>query len=122
MESQEGVGSQEVLRETGATYRQIDHWCRTGLVRCHEGLAPGSGSGRTFDVAEVAFIRVLVGASQRGKRGKTWPRSLVPVQADEIRAAIAGGARFVVLTDEGAVLDRVPECSGLLIWLEQGGE
>jgi|SRR6185369_6082504 len=43
----------------GATYRQIDHWTRTGRIHAHQA-GRGSGHIRTYDVAEgIAVVRVI---------------------------------------------------------------
>lgn len=53
------LGSMEVIEQTGITYRQLDYWCRTGII---EPTIPGRGSGsaRRFTEREVDTIRALV--------------------------------------------------------------
>lgn len=50
--------SLEVCRRAGITYRQLDYWCRTGVV---EPLidARGSGSQRRFTQAEADHVAGL---------------------------------------------------------------
>ena len=49
-------GSGLIMKATGATHRQIDHWCRRGYIR-PVNPDEGSGRGRAFTRAEfqVAF-------------------------------------------------------------------
>lgn len=46
----------EVAVRTGATYRQLDHWCRTGLldIECH-----GSGNRRHWPLSELAIAETM---------------------------------------------------------------
>lgn len=47
----------QVCREAGITYRQLDYWCRTGMLRPARG-ARGSGTRRLFDAVDVACLRL----------------------------------------------------------------
>ncbi len=49
----------EVCRLTGATYREVDYWCRRGLI-VPAVEARGSGSARAFSDANVAEVRLVV--------------------------------------------------------------
>lgn len=56
---------------TGATYRQIDYWDRTGLIHSRSvrqsgltGRAEGSGTIRTYSGDEVDVVHALVAASK----------------------------------------------------------
>lgn len=51
--------SKEVLRLTGATYRQLDTWIRDDVVRVTGVAAAGKGSRRLFTFADVLEIRVV---------------------------------------------------------------
>ena len=57
-----GWSTFRVARMVGATYRQLDYWCRTGLLT-PDGDAAGSGSRRRWsdrDVLEAALIVALL--------------------------------------------------------------
>lgn len=50
--------SRDILAATTITYRQLDHWCRTGLATAHDPL-PGSGHQRSFPPDEYdAIVRM----------------------------------------------------------------
>lgn len=49
----------EVCDLTGVTYRQLDYWARTDLVRPSVADAKGSGSQRLYDDDDVALIRLV---------------------------------------------------------------
>lgn len=48
----------EVSKRTGATFRQIDHWIRSGLIAPSLGAACGSGSSRKFSERDIALVAV----------------------------------------------------------------
>lgn len=52
------VSAPVVCREAGVSYRQIDYWCRVGLIEpAHE--ARGSGSQRAFEAEQIATVRIV---------------------------------------------------------------
>ena len=58
------ISGPELARRTGASYRQIDYWCRNGVI-CPLGEAtPGSGRNRQFKESEVKRVRVLADISK----------------------------------------------------------
>ena len=66
----QGIGSAELLKQVGITFRQLDHWCRVGYIQPHnhqgkEGGNPGSGIKRCWapaEVTKVQLFRELIGA------------------------------------------------------------
>lgn len=60
--------SREVVRITGATYRQLDYWCRAGLVPGHEA-GNGYGFPRFFDYRQIRLVRGLVAVTGAGLTG-----------------------------------------------------
>ena len=59
--------SREVCELVGVTYRQLDYWCRLGLV---EPTVPahGQGSRRLFGPVDVARVRRLAAAAELRRR------------------------------------------------------
>lgn len=60
------IGSSELLRRCpGVTYRQLDYWCRTGVL---EPLVPARGSGcpRRFATPQVQVVRLVATLSSLG--------------------------------------------------------
>jgi len=54
-----GFGSTIVLKLTGVTYRQLDHWARTGLVGSSIRQAAGHGSRRVYSFEDLVALRVV---------------------------------------------------------------
>jgi DNA-binding transcriptional MerR regulator/predicted RNase H-like HicB family nuclease len=54
-----GFNADTVQRLTGITYRQLDYWDRTGLVRPSIRGAQGKGSRRVYSFQDVVEVRVV---------------------------------------------------------------
>lgn len=59
MAAEPGYGIKEVMRVTGVTYRQLDYWARTKLVRPSVKDATGSGSQRLYSFQDILKVRVI---------------------------------------------------------------
>lgn len=55
----------EILLETGATYRMLDYWCRTGLL-LPKNPTPGSGAQREWPAREVQIAKRMVELTRAG--------------------------------------------------------
>lgn len=55
----------DLARETGLTYRQVDHWTTHGVLRPAKA-SPGSGHRRAFDPDEARVARALRGLRELG--------------------------------------------------------
>lgn len=49
--------SREVCKLAGCSYRQLDYWCRIGLLQSSAHEANGSGSRRLFEPADVQLAK-----------------------------------------------------------------
>lgn len=64
-DTRDWVTSYELVDEAQISYRQLDYWCRTGLLQPLEAATPGSGHLRRFpehQVTRAATIRDLLTA------------------------------------------------------------
>jgi DNA-binding transcriptional MerR regulator len=65
--TEEGWGGKQVCAIVGITYRQLDHWARTDLLRPGLVDAAGSGSRRRYaydDVVQLKVIKKLLDGGQ----------------------------------------------------------
>jgi DNA-binding transcriptional MerR regulator len=77
------------LRDTGITYRQLDHWVTQGYL--FAGGRTGSGNPREWPLAEIEVARRMVRLVRAGLR---------PDVAAEVAADMANnGSRYVRVTD-----------------------
>lgn len=58
------ITSREVCERVGVTYRQLDYWCRVGLVAPTQP-AHGQGSRRLFGPADVERVRRVAAIAAR---------------------------------------------------------
>ncbi len=61
-----GYSSSQVCVLTGATYRQLDYWVRTGILRPEFVEAHGSGTQRRFAPEQVRLVRLIIRLRELG--------------------------------------------------------
>jgi DNA-binding transcriptional MerR regulator len=102
--STDGFSGREAADIVGITYRQLDYWARTDLVRPSLADAKGSGSRRRYsyrDLIELKMIKTLLDAGQKLERVRA-AFDYVRELGDDLASAqlvIAGDS--VVLVSEG---------------------
>lgn len=102
------LSSQEVLAYSGATYRQIDYWSRTGVLK-PTSVAPGSGYYRSFSSIEAEVANRLVKFMHLCGAGRGSALPLIDA-ANMIRASIERGEGTVITLGEGvSVVIEVPD-------------
>lgn len=57
------ITPRDIMIQTGITYRQLDYWCRKGVVEVLNDPEPGAGIPREFDESVINKIKVLVQVS-----------------------------------------------------------
>ena len=57
--AEQGYRVPEVCSIVGITYRQLDYWARTGLVRPSVKDAKGSGSQRLYSFQDLALLKLI---------------------------------------------------------------
>jgi DNA-binding transcriptional MerR regulator len=57
--SQQGFRAPEVCRLVGISYRQLDYWARTDLLKPSLREAQGSGTQRQYSFTDVVQLRVV---------------------------------------------------------------
>src|ERR1700728_1548198 len=110
-----GFRGPQVCKIVGITYRQLDYWARTGLLRPSLADAKGSGSQRLYSYSDVVELKVIKQLLDAG------------VNLQQARRAIsclrdAGedlGTANLVIAGEGSVLAHTGE---EIIDLLQGGQ
>lgn len=59
LDSESGYRGPAVCRAIGITYRQLDHWARTGVVEPSIQHALGSGSQRLYSFRDVLVLKIV---------------------------------------------------------------
>jgi DNA-binding transcriptional MerR regulator len=56
---EQGFRGPQVCKIVGITYRQLDHWDRTGLIRPSLASARGSGTQRRYSYRDVVVLKII---------------------------------------------------------------
>ena len=59
MANEEGFSAPQACRLVGISYRQIDYWARTGLLRPSLAEAQGSGRRRRYSYRDLVQLKVI---------------------------------------------------------------
>jgi DNA-binding transcriptional MerR regulator len=111
----EGFSGPNVCAVVGITYRQLDYWARTDLVRPSLSDATGSGTRRRYSFEDLVVLRLVKRIVDAGNSLQAARRAI-----DMLRAAgdsVAGTS--LVLTETGSVL---AETEDMVIDLLRGGQ
>ncbi len=101
--SAEGFSGREAADIVGITYRQLDYWARTDLIRPSLADANGSGSRRRYsyqNLLELKMIKTLLDAGQKLERVRAAFEYLRDL-GDLTSAQLVIAGESVVLVREG---------------------
>ena len=111
-----GFRGPQVCKLVGITYRQLDYWARTGLLRPSIADARGSGTQRLYSYTDVLELKVI---KQLLDAGISLQRARVAVEC--MRAGLGAdlASANLVLVGADSVLART---DGELVDLLRGGQ
>ena len=116
---EEGYRGPQVCKIVGITYRQLDYWARTDLIRPSIADAKGSGTQRRYsyrDLVELKVIKNLLDAGvslQLARRGIEYIRQNI---GEDIASAnlVMNGPHPVPARSDGEVIDLMRKGQGVL--------
>jgi DNA-binding transcriptional MerR regulator len=116
---EEGFRGPQVCKIVGITYRQLDYWARTNLIRPSIADAQGSGTQRRYsyrDLVELKVIKKLLdgGVSlQLARRAIEYLREHL---GEDIAASnlVLNGPGSVLTRTDGEIVDLVRHGQGVL--------
>jgi DNA-binding transcriptional MerR regulator len=117
--SSEGFRGPQVCALVGITYRQLDYWARTGLLRPSIADARGSGTQRLYsytDVLELKVIKQLLDAGislQRARRAVECLRDGLGADLPSANLVLVG-TDSVLARSDGDVVDLLKGGQGVL--------
>ena len=124
---EEGFRGPQVCKIVGITYRQLDYWARTDLIRPSIADARGSGTQRRYsyrDLVELKVIKSLLDAGvslQSARRAIEYLRDHLGEDIASANLVISGTSALVARSD-GEILDLMRQGQGVLnIVLSLGG-
>ena len=116
--TEEGFRAPEAKRIVGITYRQLDYWTRTGLVRPSLTDAAGSGTRREYSYTNLLELRVIKSLLDAGIKLEA-VREVFSYLREHVTSDIASahividGSR-VVLCDGDQLIDVLKKGQGVL--------
>jgi DNA-binding transcriptional MerR regulator len=124
--TQDGFSGAEAAQIVGITYRQLDYWARTDLVRPSLEDAKGSGSRRRYsyhDLLELKVIKNLLDAGIRLETVRDVFAYLREHLGEDVTRAnlVIQGSRSVVIQTDGELIDLVKQGQGVLNILPLAG-
>jgi DNA-binding transcriptional MerR regulator len=115
----DGFRGPQVCKLVGITYRQLDYWARTGLLRPSITDAHGSGSQRVYsyrDLLELKVIKQLLDAGislQRARRALECLREGLGADLASANLVLVGSDSVLARSD-GEVVDLLRGGQGVL--------
>ena len=120
-----GYSGRQAATIVGISYRQLDYWARTDLIRPSLTDAAGSGSRRRYsyrDLLELRMVKTLLDAGIRLESVRTVFEYLRNhVEGDITSAHIVISGQSVVLADGEELVDAVRSGQGVLNVLSLAG-
>lgn len=106
----EGWSGPQVCSLVGITYRQLDYWARTGLLRPSVAEARGSGSKRRYSYRDVLELKVIKQLLDAGISLRSARRAVECLRQDlgtDLASAnlVMTGTRSVLARSDGEVVD-----------------
>lgn len=114
-----GFSGTQAAKVVGITYRQLDYWARTDLIRPSLSDASGSGSRRKYsykDLLELKVIKTLLDAGFKLESVRDvfeYMRELVDTDIASAHLVISGNS-VVLARDDGELIDLVKKGQGVL--------
>ena len=114
----EGFGGPQVCAIVGISYRQLDYWARTGLVRPSVADAKGSGTQRRYSYRDLLRLKVIKSLLDAGVKLQTARRAIDYLREDttnwEAASLVLDGADSVLARDGDDLVDLVRRGQGVL--------
>jgi len=121
-----GFGGKQVVTIVGISYRQLDHWARTDLIRPSLCDAKGSGSRRRYSYQDVLALKVIKKLLDGGQKLTSVRRVIdrLREEGENITSAnlVISGDTVALARDEDGLVDLLRGGQGVLsIVLELAG-
>lgn len=122
----DGFRGAQVCSIVGITYRQLDYWARTGLLRPSIADATGSGSQRRYsygDVLELKVIKRLLDAGLKLQQARQAVECLRGDLGADLASSqlVLAGTRSVLAQTDGEVVDLLAGGQGVFNILPLSG-
>jgi len=102
---EQGYRGPQVCKIVGITYRQLDYWSRTGLIRPSVAEARGSGTQRRFSYHDLVELKVIKGLLDAGVSLQSARRAIEYLR-DHLGSDLATASLVLSGHGDGSVLVR----------------
>jgi DNA-binding transcriptional MerR regulator len=114
-----GFRGPQVCEIVGISYRQLDYWARTDLVRPSLADAHGSGTQRRYSYRDLVRLKVIKDLIDAGVKLQTARRAIEYLREDlgddwASASLVLNGANSVLARDGEALVDLVRHGQGVL--------
>jgi DNA-binding transcriptional MerR regulator len=121
-----GFRGPQVCKIVGITYRQLDYWARTDLIRPSIADARGSGTQRRYSYRDLVELKVIKGLLDAGVSLQSARRAIEYLRhhlGEDIATAslVINGAGSVLVRSDGELVDLVRQGQGVLSIVALGG-
>ena len=115
--TEQGYRVPEVCRIIGISYRQLDYWARTELVRPSIRDAQGSGTQRLYSFQDLVQLRVIKKLLDAGVSLQRVRKAVEYLQSSKTPATgvtlMSDGARIYAVDSPEAVIDLLSKGQGV---------
>jgi DNA-binding transcriptional MerR regulator len=121
-----GYSGTQTAKVVGITYRQLDYWARTGLLKPSIAEATGSGSRRRYsyrDLLELRIIKTLLDSGIKLESVRDVFKNLRDSVGTDISSAniVISGTSSVVLSTNDELIELMSRGQGVLNILPLAG-
>jgi DNA-binding transcriptional MerR regulator len=114
-----GFRGPQVCTIVGITYRQLDYWARTDLVRPSINDAKGSGTQRTYSYRDLVRLKVVKSLLDAGVKLQTARKAIDYLREDlgedwATASLVLDGTNSVLARTDDALIDLVRHGQGVL--------
>jgi DNA-binding transcriptional MerR regulator len=116
--AEQGYRGPQVCKIVGITYRQLDYWARTDLIRPSIADARGSGSQRCYSYADLLELKVIKNLLDAGVSLRSARKAIAYLrqQGSDIATAnlVLNGSRSVLVRTGEEIVDLLKQGQGVL--------
>ena len=115
----EGFSGRKAAEIVGISYRQLDYWARTDLIRPSVADAAGSGSRRAYsyrDLLELKVVKQLLDGGVKLEQVRNAFRYIRDQLGEDVASAniVLSGSGTVVVQSDDELVDAVKQGQGVL--------
>jgi DNA-binding transcriptional MerR regulator len=118
MADETGYRGPQVCSIVGITYRQLDYWARTNLLKPSLADAKGSGTQRVYSYTDLLKLKVIKRLLDEGlslQKARSAIRALEETGNEPITASLVlNGPNSLLVSSDGQILDLLRGGQGVL--------